>query len=262
MHKATKVIASQNKNQSLIRQIKQFSKRFRIVMYAYSCYERLRAFFVLRKMRSTEEVFTHHFEKRYWGDGETVSGSGSTLEYTQNLRKELPERLNNLGVRTVLDAPCGDYNWFKAMELGGEITYVGADIVTELVSRNQKLYGGDNTRFMELDIISDELPEIGQNSLWLCRDCLFHFSNESVITVLKKFSESSISYLLTSTHTENINNRDILTGDFRLLNLERPPFNLPKSKLYVSDWVEDSPVRYLALWTKQEVDAGLSKLAQ
>src|SRR5204862_8116349 len=102
------------------------------------------------------------------------SGAGSTLEYTQSLRRELPLLVHRLGVKRVLDAPCGDYNWFRLIQRNPDIHYVGADIVKPLILQNREHYENETTTFIHLDITRNRLPDA---DLWLCRDCLMHLSN-------------------------------------------------------------------------------------
>ena len=53
-------------------------------------------------------IFDHFYHTNAWGVKESVPAPGSTLAYTVYLRTELPRLLSNLGVQTLLDAPCGD----------------------------------------------------------------------------------------------------------------------------------------------------------
>jgi hypothetical protein len=124
--------------------------------------------------KSTEVRFTNIYKKGGWGSDESVSGAGSTLQYTENIRKEIPAIIRKLNVTRVFDAPCGDFNWFRFMELPKGVHYVGGDIVQELIINNQKKYGTQSTVFHTLDIIKDELPDA---DLWICRDALMHLSN-------------------------------------------------------------------------------------
>src|ERR1044072_7300935 len=72
--------------------------------------------FRLRRM-STQEVFTDIFRSNRWGGTSSVSGSGSDLEQTRVLRRELPSLVQELQINTLLDIPCGDFNWMKEVEL-------------------------------------------------------------------------------------------------------------------------------------------------
>lgn len=202
-----------------------------------------------------QAVFTHHFETRAWNNDESLSGPGSTLQYTENIRKELPILVDRLGVTRILDAPCGDFNWFQAIPWTRSITYQGGDIVPALVAQNQSRYGQAGREFSHLDITRDPLPPA---DLWLCRDCLFHLSNEDIHRALQNFLRSGIPYLLTSTHPGCDVIRDIPTGSFRLLNLCLPPFRLGPPVLELEDWIEGFPERRLSLWRREDIAVALT----
>ena len=204
----------------------------------------------LAKIGDSKQIFTHYYEARKWGNDETVSGSGSTLRYTENIRRKIPQIAEELGIDVLLDAPCGDHHWFRMIEWAREITYIGGDIVESLVDRNRALYGSQNKTFIELDIVQDSLLKA---DLWLCRDCWFHLSNRDIMSAIDNFLRSEIRYLLTSTHPDCDCNTDIPTGSARLLNLELPPFNFPSPIRVIDDWIEGFPVRYLALWEQEDL---------
>ena len=201
----------------------------------------------LNRLGGTVERFTHFYHTNKWKNAESRSGPGSTIEYTRNIRAELPGLFERLGVVCILDAPCGEYHWFRLVPREG-IHYIGGDIVKEMVVSNQGRYGDDHTEFRHLDIVYDDLPAA---DLWMCRDCLFHFSDEDAVRSIRSFLGSDIRYLLTSTHPECDENVDIPTGSFRLLNLEREPYCFGAPMVRLDDWIEGFPVRHLALWEKQ-----------
>src|SRR5262249_32666360 len=65
---------------------------------------------------SLEDRFAVLYKTCYWGgdkQNESFSGPGSTLEYTQVLRRELPKLFEQFAIRSVFDAPCGDFKWMK-----------------------------------------------------------------------------------------------------------------------------------------------------
>jgi hypothetical protein len=203
-------------------------------------------------------VFSRIYRDNSWESDESVSGPGSTIEYTKNIREGIPRIIDRLGVKRIIDAPCGDYNWFRLIERGEDVSYIGGDIVDGLVISNQKEYGNDYTRFVRLDIINDELPEA---DLWLCRDCFQHLSNNDILKVIRNFLNSDIRYLLASTYTECKRNRNTPTGvRARPLNLELPPFSLCKPILSICDGIEGSSVRqrHLALWEKRQLSESLA----
>jgi hypothetical protein len=84
--------------------------------------------------------------------------------------------------------------------------------------------------------------------------------------VFKNFVESDIPWLLTTTHINknNFKNKDIYSGDFRLIDLFSEPFNLPDEVHYrILDFVDPFPQREMCLWSREEVRIaldGMSKL--
>lgn len=198
-------------------------------------------------LKAGNNIFDYYYQNNTWGDSESVSGPGSTLAYTENIRTKIPELVEELGVLVILDSPCGDFNWFRAIEWNRSISYIGADIVKPLIDKNQLHYGEASKRFISLDITNDKLP---QADLWLCRDCLFHLSYKDIAIAIQNFLTSDIRYILTSNHQYCTKNKDITTGSFRLLNLELPPFNLGKPIMVIDDWIEGFPERQLCLWER------------
>jgi len=65
------------------------------------------------KHDSIEDRFTEIYKSNYWGSKESVSGIGSTLIYTENLRSKLPDLFQLYSIKSIFDAPCGDFNWMK-----------------------------------------------------------------------------------------------------------------------------------------------------
>lgn len=195
-----------------------------------------------------ESTFARFYEENRWGDDESVSGPGSSLERTVKLRGELPILLQGLGARTLLDAPCGDFNWMKDTPLGVE-QYIGADIIPDLIARNQRLYGNDQTQFLLLDLTHDKLPRA---DVILCRDCLIHFSYRHIAAAIKNFKRSGSTYLLTNSYPMWRRNEDIRTGNFRPLNLTLAPFNFPPPLKQIHEKLPEEEARFfgkiLGVW--------------
>jgi len=208
-------------------------------------------------IKAPKGIFSRIYEKNNWGDSESFSGEGSTIHYTENIRREIPKLMKKLGAHRLLDAPCGDYNWFRLIPRDEGDFYLGGDIVRALVLRNQQTFGNANTCFMELDITRDPLPSV---DLWLCRDALFHFSYQDIFRTINNFLNSDIKYLLTSSHLECARNTDIPTGYYRQLNLELPPFSFCPPAASIDDWIEGYPIRKLCLWSKPALAGSLSRI--
>ncbi len=194
-----------------------------------------------------KDIFTYIYEQNRWGRRESASGPGSTLQHTENIRREIPHLIRQFNVLRLLDAPCGDYNWFRLVPRVNNFAYIGGDIVSAIVRNNQEAFGNATTEFIELDIITEAIPEA---DMWLCRDALFHFSDEQVFRTLANFLRSDIRYFLTTSYVESTRNTDIPTGYFRPINLELPPFSLGTPITRIDDWTEGQPVRKLCLWER------------
>ncbi len=172
---------------------------------------------------NAEEVFTSIYQNNNWGSDESVSGIGSTLKLADNLIQQLRPFLNQHGITSVLDLPCGDFNWMKKVDLSG-ISYIGADVVEELTTQNQNNFGAPNVSFQTLNLLTNSLPQV---DLILVRDCFVHFSYEDIENAIDNIRKSGISYLLTTSFSKQKVNFDITTGDWRPINLERSPFSFP-----------------------------------
>jgi hypothetical protein len=202
-------------------------------------------------MSKTEQIFQAIYNKNFWGNVESVSGPGSTFVYTKNIRSEIPKLLDQLSINSILDGPCGDFNWMKSTLDFTRFRYTGVDIVPELIDKNRILYGSENISFIKKDLLKDDLPI---SDLMLCRDLLAHLALEDIYKFFSNFLRSQIPYLLTSTHVhlDIEKNHDIRSGDFRELNLEIPPFKFI-SEIRIDDWVAPFPPRQLILLTRDDV---------
>ena len=174
------------------------------------------------RIKSPEKIFSDAFRSNRWGDAESISGPGSNLGVTEAIRKAIPSLITDLGVHSVLDIPCGDFNWMSRLELA--VDYTGADIVDEIIQEDLRKYFRSDRKFIKLDLLQDTLPKA---DLILCRDCLVHFSFAHIFQSLRNIKSSGGKYLLTTTFSERKNNIDIPTGSWRPINLQRSPFNLP-----------------------------------
>jgi SAM-dependent methyltransferase len=208
-------------------------------------------------LESPEDRFTRIHQRKYWQGSDSTSGKGSSLEYTTNLRSQLPQLFARFSIKSVLDAPCGDFNWMKEVVSANAIEYIGGDIVKPLIQQLSRTYSSNRVRFLHLDITQDSLPQV---DLMICRDCLIHLSFADTRAVLDNFVSSGIPYLLTTTHTNEgaFQNRDIATGDYRLIDLYSPPYNFPRQPLMsIEDWIPPDPERTMGLWTRDQISAAL-----
>jgi len=209
---------------------------------------------VQNRFRSTEAVFSDIVRRNKWGNGESLSGAGSTLEATDAIREQLPSLFRELGIRSLLDAPCGDFNWMRHVALDLD-AYWGMDIVPAIVARNVELYGNERFHFLKGDLIKDPLPRA---DVVMCRDCFNHLSYAAIAGALRNFKRSGASYALLTTDLNIGESPDIVVGQSRSVNLQAAPLRLPpplrllfdgpRSQWSAGDAHQSSWGRRLGLW--------------
>jgi hypothetical protein len=207
------------------------------------------------KEKPMQEVFTSIYQSNYWGDQESKSGPGSNQEQTQVVKELIEKVILEYQIKSVLDIPCGDFNWMKDVDLTNCV-YTGGDIVQSLIANNQSNYHQrEGISFIQLNLATSSLP---LNDLLFCRDCLVHFSFSDIKSALNNIKRSNSTFFLTTTFPDH-QNRDIITGDWRPLNLQEPPFNFPHPIQLFNEQCQEENGRYkdksLGLWyTKQIPD--------
>lgn len=205
---------------------------------------------------NVEEIFTNIYETRYWlsTTGETVSGAGSTIADTAKAREGICELIERFKITSIADAPCGDFNWMKLVDIGA-CKYIGVDIVKPLIERNIQLWANPLREFKHLNLIEDQIEKV---DLILCRDMLVHLKNEDVFKVLRNFKKSGSRYLLVTTHPELSKNDDLqIAGQWRQINFELPPFNFPKPLALIKEKgiLVDELGKHLGLWLLEDIHA-------
>lgn len=141
------------------------------------------------KDRDPKIVFSKIYSNKVWGSlveencGSSGSGSNSDLITRPyiDLVQDLSHKEGFEGTRFV-DLGCGDFNVGKSIaHLSSK--YIGADIVEEIIYRNQARYSSSKIEFMLLDLISDPLPK---GDVCFLRQVLQHLSNEHIQAIINK----------------------------------------------------------------------------
>lgn len=197
-------------------------------------------------MSDPKDVFESIYANNVWGNKESLSGPGSTVKVTEILRPRLEWLLRLLNIKSILDVPCGDMNYMQHIDLSG-IHYLGADIVEELVNKNNEACKDrPNMRFQVLNVLEDPLPEA---ELIICRDLLVHFPNDAALQFLHKVKNSRSRYILMThfmgDYAEKERNKEIKFGFWRPVSLTQAPFNWPHPFLSIP---EKEQYKTLSLW--------------
>ncbi|CAA7625671.1 Glycosyltransferase (GlcNAc) (modular protein) [Magnetospirillum sp. UT-4] len=167
-------------------------------------------------------TFTGIYRGNQWQNSETRSGPGSTRLVTQGMAGRLAALWQEMGIRTLVDAGCGDLNWMEAISDRLDL-YLGADIVAPLIERNRQMFGHRaNHLFTVADITRDRLPAA---DAVLCRHVLTHLDDALVGQALDLLRAGGSRVLIATTYGKG-DNRPVVNGGWRPLDLSAPLFGL------------------------------------
>lgn len=194
-------------------------------------------------LANTSDRFRAIYQHGVWVHSEkqpALSGVGSERIATSRVREELPALLARLDCHRFLDIGCGDWNWMQEMRLDCE--YLGIDIVPEVIEANRQ-FERPGLSFSVADAIAGPLPSA---DVAFCREMLFHLSFGDAIAALSNIRDAA-KWLIATTDSRIWFNSDAATGDYRMINLCRPPFQLPRPFAQVID-DHNTAGRVMGVW--------------
>jgi SAM-dependent methyltransferase len=197
----------------------------------------------LSKGRYRRQVFQDAYKYNLWGKdpkSQFYSGVGSrgiaSDEYATKMASLIGQYANaSEHPQVIVDLGCGDFQVASAL-LGRlrHVTYVGCDIVPDLIAHNNKTYATDAISFRCLDIVRDPLP-VGD--ICLVRQVFQHLSNSDIAIVLQRLKPYKLVYV-TEGHPEQrlgpINPDKVVGADVRFdwksgrgrgVELDQAPFS-------------------------------------
>lgn len=200
------------------------------------------------------KVFEAIYASNYWESSESKSGAGSSIAATRRYVEELVGAIQELDIKSVFDAPCGDLNWIGGVVDRTRVDYHGGDIAREAIALAKVNRPDLDVRLF--DICADPMPDV---DLWHCRDTFFHLSFADIRRALTNVARSEIRYVALTTHRARYlrRNMDIETGGFRLLDLERAPFGFPPALRYLRDHESHEFPRVVGIWELSALRAHL-----
>ncbi len=132
----------------------------------------------------TAEVFRRIYAGGAWGTDEDTgfsSGTGSRGTIADEYCAWVTNFIHEKRVRSIADLGCGDfYVGSRIVEKTG-VSYIGVDIVPELVEHHRAAFARPGIAFECLDITKDALPTA---DLCLIRQVFQHLSNAQILAAL------------------------------------------------------------------------------
>ena len=186
-----------------------------------------------------KNIFSTIYDTYGFGGDESRSGPGSTLYETEKLREKIKNLVKYKDIKSVVDIPCGDFNWMREIVESFEL-YHGGDIVSQCIDENTKKYASDRISFSVIDLMESQIP---QCDLLIVRDVIGHYPIEDGKKIVDNILNSNCKYLLSNSwynvidkeyHLKHINNGADY-GRFYPVNLMSEPFNFPEPELIIEE---------------------------
>lgn len=196
---------------------------------------------------NNKDIFETIYKRNLWESKESVSGKGSEKAAVQSIIRELPLIFEKYGIKSLIDAPCGDYQWMSTLKYKFE-KYLGVDIVGDLILKNREKYAASAINFECADITDYEFPDF---DAVLCRDCFIHLPFSCIFSALENFKNSNAKYFLTTTFKNVPQNLDVYAGGYRKLDFTKPPFCFPAPIYEISE--DESSQKFLTMWRFEDL---------
>jgi SAM-dependent methyltransferase len=180
-----------------------------------------------------DNVFDANY-RRGWG-----SGLGSLVSSTATYRYIIESFIRLNDVHSVLDLGCGDWQFSKLIPWDNyDISYLGLDLSHVIIEKNTATYGTERRQFKVIREPS-EIFDLGRFDLVLCKDVLIHVPNSVANEYLDVFVAVARYALITvDAFPSDRINEDINTGDYRGMDLRKPPFS--RNSTIIAEYVNFS----------------------
>ncbi len=191
-------------------------------------------------MATHAQTFDSIYQRGLWGGG---SGAGSSEATSRDYRTFLKVFLTVNRIKSVLDLGCGDWEIARHMDWTG-IDYTGVD-VSKVVLEKTREFEKPGVRFLCANAVTDDLPSA---DLLIAKDVFQHWPNGDILAFLPRLKNYRAALITNGFHPNALarRNQDIAVGDYRAVELSKPPFNL--NGWYVYDFEADE-TKWVFLWS-------------
>lgn len=189
---------------------------------------------IINNSLSDSSVFNRIYKKHLWGIG---SGLGSHEANTVLYRELLQRIFDDERFNSFVDFGCGDFQIMELMKVPSYKSYVGIDVVADLIKENKEFYGRQhpNYLFYHIEDMSAMKPgsELFKADMIIIKDVLQHLPNQSIKYFIEKILPNFKYALITNDYSDDVilRNSDIAKGQARPVDLTYSPFNLENMEL-------------------------------
>ena len=225
---------------------------------------------------SNSEIFSRIYRNREWnGDGlaTSLSGPGSTVSASKFYVDQVLSFIKEKDITTVVDVGHGDWLMWPS-DCFKNISYTGFDVADEISEICTDKFGTENIKFINKDATLIKLPH---SELILIKDVLGHLTVEDIQLILSKASKfryviicegfkkiqphdwpiiirrilqlrRRVKLMMTRENPFRwfpifdfhiaSNNKNIVTGEHRTIDLRKSPFDLDKSGLKMIRYID------------------------
>jgi SAM-dependent methyltransferase len=190
------------------------------------------------------------YDAHYRAGGESGFGSFVSSTVTYRYIIESFVRLND--VHKVLDLGCGDWQFSKLIPWDNyDVSYLGLDLSQVIIEKNTATFGTERRQFKVIREPS-EIFGFGRFDLVICKDVLQHIPNSVASEYLDVFVAVGRHALITNdAFPSDRINEDINTGDYRAMDIRKPPFSRSSSVIaeFVNFFEHNFYVKHMHLLT-------------
>jgi SAM-dependent methyltransferase len=199
------------------------------------------------------ETFQQIYRTKAWGNDSQAffSGAGSRGTASDQYCEAVADFIGEHKIKSVVDLGCGDYSVGRRIVAATGVTYMGIDVVPELIEHHRNSIKDPGVSFQCADISNDPLPAA---DLCLIRQVLQHLSNAEIARVLANAGHFPLVLVSEDVpvHPKSLNRDKPHGPDVRAfygsgVYLDHPPFSQPAQELWTISLRDDSLLRTVLL---------------
>jgi hypothetical protein len=205
---------------------------------------------------NNQDVFTKIYKQRIWGNGtpdSPSSGDGSLPEMSLPYLQFVQNSIQNNEIESVFDFGHGDWTMWRDYKFEN-VSYLGIDIAEGLSERVGAIYENPTRKFLHSSELTKGFPAA---DLFISKEVFQHLSNPDVTAILEQLTSFKYLILCNGCYSGSLffnrlkfrlqirnrlrrilhwgnpfypvkppkNNSEIVSGDFRGIDLEQSPFS-------------------------------------